>query len=247
MDRWITVKTFTLSSQVAVPRSILESEGITCFVKNELTIQINPFYSNAMGGVELQVQNKDLDRAISVLKEAGFETDLPGSRILSFPKFDKKTRNIPLLKHIHPAFRLITIILILLGTVIGVGIYISLPTLSEELSDTPWCVDQVIYQRKEFIPQTIGPAKIYLSETCLEYIQINYNGDIIFPGFQSPYIHGIWKLTNNQLIVSKCDTFGFVYDATYHISLKDNTLILESKNSKIICHKQPEIDVPLFF
>ena len=77
-EKFITVLTFTFASEVAIIRGRLESEGITCFVQDELTVQINPFYSNAIGGVKLQVQESDLDKVIEILKETDYikEEDL---------------------------------------------------------------------------------------------------------------------------------------------------------------------------
>ena len=71
-EKFITVLTVTYGHEVAVIRGRLESEGITCFVQDELTVQVNPFYSNAIGGVKLQVSSKDLSRAIEILKEVGY-------------------------------------------------------------------------------------------------------------------------------------------------------------------------------
>jgi hypothetical protein len=72
MNSWITIKTFTYPTEVAVLRSRLESEGIECFVQDELITQINPFYSNAVGGVKLQVRKEDVERAMEILKEGGY-------------------------------------------------------------------------------------------------------------------------------------------------------------------------------
>ena len=71
-EKIVTVLTATYSHEVAVIRGRLESESITCFMQDELTVQVNPFYSNAIGGVKLQVLSSDLDRAIEILKEAGY-------------------------------------------------------------------------------------------------------------------------------------------------------------------------------
>jgi len=80
-EKFITVLTVTFPHEVAVIRSRLESEGITCFVKDELTVQVYPFYSNALGGVKLQVLEKDLNQTVAILKETGYieEEDLQPS------------------------------------------------------------------------------------------------------------------------------------------------------------------------
>jgi len=77
-EQFITVLTFTFAYEVAIIRGRLESEGITCFVKDELTAQVHPFMSNAIGGVKLQVKESDLPHAIEILKETGYikEQDL---------------------------------------------------------------------------------------------------------------------------------------------------------------------------
>ena len=72
MEDWITVITFTFPSESYVPRSVLESEGIEVFMKDELTAQVHNFYSNAIGGVKLMVRKDDARRAYEILKEAGF-------------------------------------------------------------------------------------------------------------------------------------------------------------------------------
>jgi Zn finger protein HypA/HybF involved in hydrogenase expression len=71
-EKFITVLTVTFPHEVAVIRGRLEAEGITCFVKDEMTVQVNPFYSNAIGGVKLQVLESDLNQAVEILKETGY-------------------------------------------------------------------------------------------------------------------------------------------------------------------------------
>jgi len=77
-ENFITVLTVTYPHEIAVIRGVLEAEGIICFVKDELTVQVHPFISNAIGGVKLQVLERDLDQALEILKETGYinEEDL---------------------------------------------------------------------------------------------------------------------------------------------------------------------------
>jgi DNA-directed RNA polymerase subunit RPC12/RpoP len=70
--KFITVLTFTFAHEAAIIRGRLESEGISCFMQDELTTQVAPFYSNAIGGVKLQVKESDLNQAIEILKETGY-------------------------------------------------------------------------------------------------------------------------------------------------------------------------------
>jgi hypothetical protein len=67
MEELITIKTYTYPHEVYVERGKLESEGIQTFLKDEATVQVYNFYSNAVGGVKLQVFAVDAERAITIL------------------------------------------------------------------------------------------------------------------------------------------------------------------------------------
>jgi hypothetical protein len=71
-DKFITVLTFTQPSELYVIRARLESEGIESLVLNELSSQLRPFFSDAVGGIKLQVKEVDLDKTVEILKEAGY-------------------------------------------------------------------------------------------------------------------------------------------------------------------------------
>lgn len=71
MDEFITIKTFSQYHELSVIRTRLEYEGIETFVPDELTVQTNPLYSNAIGGLRLQVKQSDLPAALTILKELG--------------------------------------------------------------------------------------------------------------------------------------------------------------------------------
>lgn len=71
--KWVTIRTFTLPTQAMVAATVLQSEGIDYVLQDELTVQVDPFYSNAIGGVKLQVPAHESARAHEVLKQAGFD------------------------------------------------------------------------------------------------------------------------------------------------------------------------------
>ncbi len=68
---WITIISFTFPHEAYVIAAKLESEGIDVNIKDELTVQVYNFLSNAIGGVKLQVQEKDLQKAEKIISEAG--------------------------------------------------------------------------------------------------------------------------------------------------------------------------------
>ena len=48
---------------------MLQEEGINCYLKDELTITVDPFLSPALGGMKLMVEDSQADRATELLKE----------------------------------------------------------------------------------------------------------------------------------------------------------------------------------
>ena len=67
--------TFAHPMELAVLQTRLESEDIECRILDELIVQVNPFFSNAIGGVKLQVKESDIPRAIEILKVGGYIKD----------------------------------------------------------------------------------------------------------------------------------------------------------------------------
>lgn len=76
MSKFVTVAVFQYPHEAYVVAGRIESEGIEVFLKDEHTVQVHNFLSNAIGGVKLQVQEQDLDVVIPMLKEEGlYELD----------------------------------------------------------------------------------------------------------------------------------------------------------------------------
>ncbi len=63
MPALVTILSLPYPQQVYIIKGRLESEGIECFIKDELTVQTNPVYSYAVGGVKLQVKEEDVEAA----------------------------------------------------------------------------------------------------------------------------------------------------------------------------------------
>ncbi len=63
----VQLATFMYPHEAHLAMGKLDAHGIESSLQDELTIQINNFYSNAIGGVKLHVLAEDLDRAKEVL------------------------------------------------------------------------------------------------------------------------------------------------------------------------------------
>ena len=80
----VTVKTFDNSMDAHLLKSRIESEGIRCFLFDDETVTINPLFSQAIGGIKIKVNQRDLSVVKEILRDIS-ETPLThetGERIL---------------------------------------------------------------------------------------------------------------------------------------------------------------------
>lgn len=113
MDHWSEIIAFTYPHEAHLAKSKLESEGIEVFLKDELTTQVNNFYSNAIGGVKLFVKNEDMLTAKKILTEGDFlhtSEHKPGAFISWFSSFSSK---LPLIGNTVIEFRLLAVVAVL--------------------------------------------------------------------------------------------------------------------------------------
>ena len=78
MNNLTTIISFVYPHEPGIPRSLLESEGIECFLRDEMIVSVDPFYSNAIGGIKLQVWESDAERATEILIGGGFIKEKAG-------------------------------------------------------------------------------------------------------------------------------------------------------------------------
>ena len=67
MKDFITIAVFTYPHEFAVLKLLLEQEGIQHFFQNETMVGVFPFYSNALGGINLKVHPTDVEKAKEIL------------------------------------------------------------------------------------------------------------------------------------------------------------------------------------
>jgi len=72
MTNWQVLDSYIYPQDAHMAKGYLESEGIEVLLKDELTAQVNNFYSNAIGGVKLLIRAEDYELGIETLKNGGF-------------------------------------------------------------------------------------------------------------------------------------------------------------------------------
>lgn len=65
----ITVDTFSKPEEAHLLRTRLESGGVRAYVQDEHLVQMNWLYSNAIGGVRVQIAVEDLEKAQRILRQ----------------------------------------------------------------------------------------------------------------------------------------------------------------------------------
>lgn len=238
MDNFVTIMTFNHPAELAVLRPRLEADGIECVVLDELAAQVAPFYSNAIGGVKLQVKESDVLRAMEILKVGGYINGEDLQHQENLTKFDRVTSRFPLFGNLRVEIRLMIIVVVGVLVLGGVIYLATLPTTFERLTKQSWCVDKVTYNGKDFATKTVEQIQLIGAGFCQESIDMRINGTIILPGFNSHAAWGRWKLEDNSLQISETDTFDFVYNGLYDMKFSGNRLILKSNQTTIYCHPQ---------
>lgn len=83
----VTVGRYDNSIQAHITKAHLEGHGLVCFVFDEHIVDMNPLYSNAIGGVKIKVREKDAPEArelIATLDKQPYTDDK--DEIISCPK-----------------------------------------------------------------------------------------------------------------------------------------------------------------
>lgn len=73
----VTVKTFDTSVNAHLFRIELENEGIESFIYDEETITMDPLLSNAIGGIKVKINAKDIERTKEFLAKREEENNPP--------------------------------------------------------------------------------------------------------------------------------------------------------------------------
>lgn len=237
MDTFVTIADFTWPTDAVVPRGLLEDAGIETHLKDELTVQVYNLYSNAVGGVKLQVRAADVEQARTILREAGFLKDGPPEEAGIWLELDRITRDIPILDRIELlAARLLVLVAIVLIIVI-VPIAISAqPTLAERITAHDWCVQRVQHNGKDL---EVRSTDAFLSfDECPERIVFSPNGEVVLPGLDTERQSVSWTIEDDALLFEDLLAHETVYGAPFLITVDNEFLTLRSGTTTILCKRQ---------
>jgi hypothetical protein len=69
----VTLRRFRDLPEALLAKTILDSAAIDCSLADEITIRMNWFLSNALGGIKLRVRRDDADAAAGLLDQPALE------------------------------------------------------------------------------------------------------------------------------------------------------------------------------
>lgn len=127
MDKIVEIARFTYPAEAQTLIALLKSEGIECYLRNELSSQIMAGYAD-VGGARVEIKESDVPRAMEIMEDGGYilpkedEQAEPIDQVADFARHIPFLRKLPLEKQIIILF---VIIAVLLALVIYFGSLVS--------------------------------------------------------------------------------------------------------------------------
>lgn len=113
MDKMVEIARFSYPADAQTLISLLKSEGIDCYLRNELTTQMMAGYVD-VGGARVEILEKDVERAFSVMKDNGFispENETGDAEPIE--KLSGLAQRIPLIRRLPLEKQLITMLFVI--------------------------------------------------------------------------------------------------------------------------------------
>jgi hypothetical protein len=239
LDTFITIADFTWPTDAVVPRGLLEDAGIETHLKDELTVQVYNLYSNAVGGVKLQVRSADVEEARNILREAGYLQEGPPEDAGVWLELERITRSIPLLGRIEllAARLLVLVALVLIIVIVPIAISAQ-PTLAERITAHEWCVQRVQHNGKDLeVRSTSDGGLVVLYMDCPERITFSKNGEVVLPGLDTERQSASWSIQDGKLLFAELMAHEAVYGAPFLITVDNEFLTLRSGTTTILCKR----------
>ena len=119
----VTIMTFEDMSDLHTVRRILEDEHITCYVRDQYTIEAKPGSAGTYGGIKLQTSEDDAQKAFQILRGFGYfqeenETPSPFDESL-----DRITGRLPFLQKYPLQVKLLAIIFFIIAVACIIVVY----------------------------------------------------------------------------------------------------------------------------
>jgi hypothetical protein len=113
MEHYATVYRFSSSHEAELARTILLNQGITARLRDEHTLTMLNGYENALGGLQLEVAESDLENARIVLQLGQLIPVEPELNPDIMERLGSYLGNFPVLSALSPIVRILCVIALL--------------------------------------------------------------------------------------------------------------------------------------
>ena len=121
MDKIVEIARFTYPAEAQTLIALLKSEGIDCYLRNELSSQVMAGYAD-VGGARVEIKESDVPRAMEVLEAGGYALPKEDEAAEPIDQVASITRHIPFLRK-YPLEKQIMILFIIVAILLALVIY----------------------------------------------------------------------------------------------------------------------------
>lgn len=123
MDKIVEIARFTYPAEAQTLMALLKSEGIECYLRNEITAQLMAGYVD-VGGARVEILESDVPRAMEIMKAGGYNLPAEDEEAQEIEKVAGWTRHIPFLRN-YPLEKQIIFFFILIAVLLAMFIYMA--------------------------------------------------------------------------------------------------------------------------
>lgn len=213
----------------------MELEGIDASIPDEYTADVAPFYSQAIGGIRIQVNAKDFDQAHAILTENGYLKAEPTAENKVLKWINQITLQLPIIKYWRSEVRILSFVIVVLALIITPLVFFSQPTFKDQITSHNWCLTKATLKGKDL--RIINSQFKITLNTCEHLVNFYTSGKFDVPKFEDAapivswdeYGKGIYVHVDSTRNNSKLATF---FEGEYEIFQMGD--LLELKKDDVI-------------
>lgn len=120
MEKMVEIARFAEPEKAEILESLLKSEGIECYLRNEYTSQV--MYPAYMGGIRVELLESEVQRAMQIMEANGYEFPKEDEEPESIQAVSGWARNIPFLRNL-PLEKQIILLFVIVAVCLALFIY----------------------------------------------------------------------------------------------------------------------------
>lgn len=131
MDKMVEIARFQYPAEAQMLVSLLKSEGIDCYIRNEISSQVMAGYAD-IGGARVEILESDVPQALDIMQAGGYEIPNESEQPEPIQQVGGWASRIPFIRH-YAFEKQIIIILAIVSVLLGLLLFFSSIFSSEQL------------------------------------------------------------------------------------------------------------------